>query len=301
MTMVFDRYPGSGSEMLLALAMADRANDEGAGIYQALATLARKSRQSDSSARRQIKRMLDGGWLIRVNAGTGGRATPNHYQINPEWIKGVSLKGFPDLPEKLPEEGFGMAREPQSEGSSTPENPSTAVTGNDGENPSNLTPFPNSNPSTAVTGNPGERVSNQPVKGVTAMTPDSYETKNSDARASAQARARGCQTQNPDFGVEAMRMSHVRSFWRNEVLNSFRTDVCLAFPEFRSQQIRQMPQRLQELIASYADPVLESAIAAEIEVGQRSKDLETRIAIAAKAEAENVVVHWRSARSTKAA
>ncbi len=211
MNLVFERYTGSGNEMVLALAIADYANDEGKGIYPALSTLAHKSRQSESSARRQIKAMLEAGWLIRVNRGLGGRSVTNEYQINPEWIKGVNLTPFHVEQQTGSGAGSNSVGEGQSKASSSTENPSTAATGYRPENPSNLEPFGTDKP-----GQPdrvsGERVSNQARKGVTAMTPDPSEHKSSDARASARGRARA--TPEPDRNPDPARL---RAWWRSAI------------------------------------------------------------------------------------
>jgi len=42
MSMVFKHYPEGGSEMLLALALADFSNDTGTQIYPSVAALAKK-------------------------------------------------------------------------------------------------------------------------------------------------------------------------------------------------------------------------------------------------------------------
>jgi len=71
--MVFDRYPNGGGEMLLALALADHAHDDGTHIFPSIARLAEKTRQSERSVQYQLRRMEQSGWLVLVNAGIGGR------------------------------------------------------------------------------------------------------------------------------------------------------------------------------------------------------------------------------------
>lgn len=51
--MVFDRYPGSGGELLLALALADHSHDDGTRIFPSTAYLAKKTRQSERSVQYQ--------------------------------------------------------------------------------------------------------------------------------------------------------------------------------------------------------------------------------------------------------
>ncbi|PIG09482.1 hypothetical protein CLU84_2393 [Comamonas sp. 26] len=74
MTAVFERYPNGGGEMLLALALADHASDDGARVFPSIKALAEKTRQSERSVQYQLRRMQETSWLILVNAGNGGRA-----------------------------------------------------------------------------------------------------------------------------------------------------------------------------------------------------------------------------------
>ena len=93
--MVFERYSTGGGEMLLALALADHAHDDGTHIFPSIARLAAKTRQSERSVQYQLRRMEACGWLILVNAGTGGRSgetgRTREYRINPAWMKGAEI------------------------------------------------------------------------------------------------------------------------------------------------------------------------------------------------------------------
>lgn len=99
--MVFDRYPNGGGEMLLALALADHAHDDGTHIFPSIARLAAKTRQSERSVQYQLRRMEASGWLLLVNAGIGGRqggygegGRTRQYRINPDWMKGAEIAPF---------------------------------------------------------------------------------------------------------------------------------------------------------------------------------------------------------------
>lgn len=79
---VFDRYPVGGSEMLLAMVLADAALDDGRVLTDDLtddltSELARKARQSCAAVRRNLRRMEQRGWLRAVHDGEGaaGRAS----------------------------------------------------------------------------------------------------------------------------------------------------------------------------------------------------------------------------------
>lgn len=87
--------------MLLALALADHAHDDGTHIFPSIARLAEKTRQSERSVQYQLRRMEQSGWLLLVNAGIGGRRSgfgeggrTRQYRINPEWMKGAEIAPF---------------------------------------------------------------------------------------------------------------------------------------------------------------------------------------------------------------
>jgi len=113
--MVFDRYPGSGGELLLALALADHAHDDGTRIFPSIAYLAKKTRQSERSVQYQLRRMETTGWLLLVNSGLGGRrrgsndaGVTREYRINPGWLKGEKFAPFEkEAVEHSGDSGFG--------------------------------------------------------------------------------------------------------------------------------------------------------------------------------------------------
>jgi hypothetical protein len=94
MTAVFERYPNGGGEMLLALALADHASDDGTRVFPSIKALAEKTRQSERSVQYQLRRMQEVGWLILVNAGNGGRSMHSEYRISLGWIKGAEIAPF---------------------------------------------------------------------------------------------------------------------------------------------------------------------------------------------------------------
>lgn len=100
MTMVFDRYPNGGGEMLLALALADHAHDDGTNVYPSIKALAEKTRQSERTVQYQLRRMEESGWLILVNSGNGGRNQTREYRISPDWIKGANFAPVQSTTEK---------------------------------------------------------------------------------------------------------------------------------------------------------------------------------------------------------
>ena len=82
--LVFAHYPRGGGELVLALALADEANDAGANIRPGLAALARKTRQSERSVSRQLAAIMKDGWLQVVDAAHGrGASAFVEYRIDP--------------------------------------------------------------------------------------------------------------------------------------------------------------------------------------------------------------------------
>jgi hypothetical protein len=83
MAQVWEVAEVSGSELLVLLALADFANDEGGSIYPAMKTIARKARLSIDQARRIVHKLIAAGVVELVEEGgwTGNRNRPNEYRI----------------------------------------------------------------------------------------------------------------------------------------------------------------------------------------------------------------------------
>lgn len=103
--MVFERYPQGGGEMLLALALADHAHDDGTSIFPSVARLAAKTRQSPRAVQYQLRSMEKSGWLILVSGAKGGRkpgsdsrGRTREYRIDPAWLNGAEIAPLPPSP-----------------------------------------------------------------------------------------------------------------------------------------------------------------------------------------------------------
>lgn len=85
-----------GSELLILLALADFADDNGENIYPSMQTLAHKSRMSDKQARRVVQNLVKLGLIEIVEAGgwQRGRNRSNSYRILLENI-GTPKLGVP--------------------------------------------------------------------------------------------------------------------------------------------------------------------------------------------------------------
>lgn len=83
MALVWDHYPEGGSELLLALALADWANHDGSGIYPSVAQMADKVHMAERSVQYLLGKMKARGWLVQVNPGgiVGGRKLATNYRI----------------------------------------------------------------------------------------------------------------------------------------------------------------------------------------------------------------------------
>jgi hypothetical protein len=95
MSMVFKKYPVGGGEMLLALALADHADDQGGRVFPSVAALAIKTRQSERSIQYQLRKMEKMKFIILVGNRQGGRANTREYRINLEFFeKGANSAPF---------------------------------------------------------------------------------------------------------------------------------------------------------------------------------------------------------------
>lgn len=95
--MVFDHYPNGGSELLMAVKLADNAADDGRYIFPSVATLSAQTRQSERTVQYQLKRMVAMGWLVLVREAVGGGrgggfGRAREYRIHPDWIRAHDAK-----------------------------------------------------------------------------------------------------------------------------------------------------------------------------------------------------------------
>lgn len=114
--MVWDCPDFTGADLILALVLADRADDAtGAKLYAGLEWYAKRSRQSSRTVRRQLSRFRDIGWLLVDGGLKGGHGKTTQYRINPEWINNpVKLSGLkqknPDKVVHLPGQARSLTR-----------------------------------------------------------------------------------------------------------------------------------------------------------------------------------------------
>ena len=83
MTLVWDKFPGAGSELLVMLAFADWCNNNGESLHPSIPTVAKKIRASESQARRLIHGLIDQGWVSVIGNEYGGApGNSRRYRLN---------------------------------------------------------------------------------------------------------------------------------------------------------------------------------------------------------------------------
>lgn len=87
MSLVWDGYPGGGSELLALLALADWSDDEGR-CYPSMAAIADKTRLSRSQAQRVVHTLIGSGFVSVEGNESGGRpGSTRRYLINLQQIR----------------------------------------------------------------------------------------------------------------------------------------------------------------------------------------------------------------------
>lgn len=91
MELVWASFPGSGSELLAMLVMANWSDDQGGNLFPSIAAVGKRIRCSESQARRVLHKLIDAGWLTVVgNASGGAPGTSRHYRINVAKLSGTA-------------------------------------------------------------------------------------------------------------------------------------------------------------------------------------------------------------------
>jgi len=91
MSMVWERSKQSGSALLMLLAIADYAKDDGTDAWPSLATLARKTRMSRRNAIEIVKKLEEAGEL-QVRRGAGPRGCNFYDIISPSEVQFTTKK-----------------------------------------------------------------------------------------------------------------------------------------------------------------------------------------------------------------
>lgn len=122
---VWDRFPGKGSELLVFLALADLADDNGTGLNPSISYIAKKIRMSDDQTRRIIHKLIEGNYLVVTHNHDGGygRGKTRHYRIKLESLAKCHPLLMPEL-ETLADNGESLAWGPLKGGVATPPNTS---------------------------------------------------------------------------------------------------------------------------------------------------------------------------------
>lgn len=82
MSLVWERYPGGGSELLALLALADWSDDNGR-CYPSIASISRKIRLTPRHAQRIVHQLIEAGFISVVGNEFGGKpGATRQYRIN---------------------------------------------------------------------------------------------------------------------------------------------------------------------------------------------------------------------------
>lgn len=111
MTLVWDNFHRSGSELVVMLALADWCNDEGGSLHPSISSIAAKARISESQARRIVHSFIDDGYLsVIANHNGGDKGQTRHYKMN---IKRLSTPCMDDTPkENIPRKTTSVSDTP---------------------------------------------------------------------------------------------------------------------------------------------------------------------------------------------
>lgn len=86
MSLVWEHYFAHSAEKLLALKLADVANDEGRSIFSKVESLSRATCMSVRSVQGLLRKMEESGFLVVTKHAAGGRGHAREYSVNPRWL-----------------------------------------------------------------------------------------------------------------------------------------------------------------------------------------------------------------------
>jgi hypothetical protein len=84
LTLIFDFYDQKrfGAPRIMAVVLADEADDRGGGIFQSVKDLSLKSEQKERGVRAQLRRLQESGLLECMQSSSGGVGNYNEYRLN---------------------------------------------------------------------------------------------------------------------------------------------------------------------------------------------------------------------------
>lgn len=94
MSQIFKKQLGSSSRKMLAVRLADFADDRGCGIWPSVATLARETDLSERTVQRLLRDFVEEGLLVVVSAASGRPGEPTRYDFDMKAL--VSLRDAKD-------------------------------------------------------------------------------------------------------------------------------------------------------------------------------------------------------------
>lgn len=117
MSHVWEGFPGSGSELLMMLALADWSDEEGGRIYPSMVTLAKRCRISKSQAQRLIRGLEEKGYVKVIGNHHGGApGTTRQYRLNVARIRAESKLELGHIVAKPKVPGRQASQDPEQTG-----------------------------------------------------------------------------------------------------------------------------------------------------------------------------------------
>lgn len=112
-SLVWQYFVAKPERKLLALKLADNADENGCRIFPAVETMAAHCNCSVRSVQRWLSELVDGGFIQLVKYANGGRGKAREYRINPDFIQAHD----PQVPQdQRPKWEFKLARPIKSDG-----------------------------------------------------------------------------------------------------------------------------------------------------------------------------------------
>lgn len=111
-TLVWENFPRGGNDKLVALCLADWANDDGEIQRISNQAVARKTGLSLRTVQRSIHTMTDLGWLQVAGAHVGGRGVCASYRMDPGREKGDKLTPFKTTKKACQDDTLSGGRKP---------------------------------------------------------------------------------------------------------------------------------------------------------------------------------------------
>lgn len=120
-------------------------------------------------------------------------------------------------------------------------------------------------------------------------------TKHSDARAPARRAARASDHETDLGASPAQAAADARRYWHTQVHSEFLDAVGCAFPDLWRRPLKQLPQRLADLVREASAPIIQRLVDRQLATGLEPRLLAAELRAMTGGEAERVIGLYRSA------